>query len=43
MRFEVRPAGKMWKWVLLNEVSEVLAESYRTFPTETQAQAAALV
>lgn len=42
MRFEVRSAGRMWEWVLLNEVSEVLAESYRTFPTETQAQAAAL-
>ena len=43
MRFEVRPAGSsMWEWVLLNEVSEVLAESHRTFPSETQAQAAAL-
>ena len=42
MRFEVRLAGSsMWEWVLLNEVSEVLAESHRTFPSETQAQAAA--
>lgn len=42
MRFEVRSTGQMWEWVLLNEVSEVLAESHRTFLSETQAQAAAL-
>lgn len=42
MQFEVRPTGSMWEWVLLNEVREVLAESHRTFPTSTQASAAAL-
>ncbi|VUD73116.1 hypothetical protein MET9862_03730 [Methylobacterium symbioticum] len=42
MQFEVRPAGNVWEWVLLNEVREVLAASHRTFPTSTQASAAAL-
>ncbi|WP_289014249.1 hypothetical protein [uncultured Methylobacterium sp.] len=43
MRFEVYQAGKMWEWVLLSETREVLADSHRTFPTETQAQTAALL
>nr|WP_144766569.1 hypothetical protein [Methylobacterium dankookense] len=42
MQFEVRLAGNVWEWVLLNDVREILAASHRTFPTSTQASAAAL-
>ncbi len=42
MHFEIRPSGPSWEWVLLSDAGEQLAESHRTYPTPSQASAAAL-
>lgn len=42
MHFQIRQAGDLWSWVLLNEAAETVAESHRTFPSAAQASAAAL-
>lgn len=42
MHFEIRAAGRIWTWVLLDAAQMTVLESDRTFPSETQASAAAL-
>jgi hypothetical protein len=43
MHFEIRSTGRhLWTWVLLDATQMTVLESDRTFPSETQASAAAL-
>jgi hypothetical protein len=43
MHFEIRSTGRhLWTWVLLDATQMTVMESDRTFPSETQASAAAL-
>ncbi|MCJ2053964.1 hypothetical protein [Methylobacterium sp. J-070] len=43
MHFKIRPTGNhLWTWVLLDATDMTVIESDRTFPSETQASAAAL-
>jgi hypothetical protein len=43
MHFKIRPAQRhLWTWVLLDATDATVMESNRTFPSETQASAAAL-
>ena len=43
MHFEIRSTGRhLWTWVLLDATAMTVMESDRTFPSETQASAAAL-
>ena len=43
MHFEIRSASRhLWTWVLLDAAQMTILESDRTFPSETQASAAAL-
>jgi len=43
MHFEIRTTGRhLWTWVLLDASEMTVLESDRTFPSETQASAAAL-
>ncbi|QGY03790.1 hypothetical protein MMSR116_19245 [Methylobacterium mesophilicum SR1.6/6] len=43
MHFEIRTTGRhFWTWVLLDATHLTVLESDRTFPSETQASAAAL-
>lgn len=43
MHFEIRATGRhLWTWVLLDATHMTVLESDRTFPSETQASAAAL-
>jgi hypothetical protein len=41
MHFQIRQGGKGWSWILLNDADETIAESDQTFPSATQASAAA--
>jgi hypothetical protein len=43
MHFMIRPADKQfWTWVLLDATDATVMESPKTFPSQTQASAAAL-
>lgn len=42
MHFEIRPSGPAWGWVLLSASGEQVAESHQTYPSQSQASAAAL-
>ncbi|WP_342109284.1 hypothetical protein [Methylobacterium sp. SI9] len=43
MHFKIRSTGRhLWTWVLLDATQMTVLESDRTFPSETQASAAAL-
>ncbi|MCJ2052012.1 hypothetical protein [Methylobacterium sp. J-070] len=43
MHFEIRSTSRhLWTWVLLDATEMTVLESDRTFPSETQASAAAL-
>lgn len=43
MHFEIRSTGRhLWTWVLLDAAQMMVLESDRSFPSETQASAAAL-
>lgn len=43
MHFEIRSTSRhLWTWVLLDATHLTILESDRTFPSETQASAAAL-
>jgi hypothetical protein len=43
MHFQIRSTGRhLWTWVLLDATEMTVLESDRTFPSETQASAAAL-
>ncbi|MBP1182272.1 hypothetical protein [Methylobacterium sp. PvR107] len=43
MHFKIRTTGRhLWIWVLLDEAEAMVAESDRSFPTQTQASAAAM-
>ena len=43
MHFEIRSTSRhLWTWVLLDAAHLTILESDRTFPSETQASAAAL-
>jgi hypothetical protein len=43
MHFRIRPTEHhLWTWVLLDATDATVMESDRTFPSETQASAAAL-
>jgi hypothetical protein len=43
VQFEIRESSRsLWSWVLLNETSETVIESRRSFPSRAQATAAAL-
>ncbi|MGH1592279.1 hypothetical protein ACRBEV_32675 (plasmid) [Methylobacterium phyllosphaerae] len=43
MHFKIRSADKhLWTWVLLDATDATVMESPKTFPSQTQASAAAL-
>ncbi|WP_457107578.1 hypothetical protein [Methylobacterium sp. P5_C11] len=43
MHFKIHATGQhLWTWVLLDESETTVAESDRSFPSQTQASAAAL-
>ena len=43
MHFKIHATGRhLWTWVLLDETEATVAESDRSFPTQTQASAAAM-